>query len=142
LLLKNNSFGPRSKYRKKSARCCSQSYIQYIHTYIYYSAHSLIRVFQWLFTLEQTKVDCELTKVKQPLLVHTSLMICSLTYVPNPSCQLSLWELESRSTRRKPTTFRLTFLLFSHEDRVRVALRKFSLMLEPATSEVKGKCAS
>jgi hypothetical protein len=33
------------------------------YTYIYYSAHSLIRVFQWLVTLlEQTEVDCELTK--------------------------------------------------------------------------------
>jgi hypothetical protein len=34
------------------------------------------------------------------------------------------------------------FLLFSHEDWVRVALRKFSLRLEPAASEVKGKCAN
>jgi hypothetical protein len=30
----------------------------------------------------------------------------------------------------------------SHEDWVRVALRKFSLRLEPAASEVKGKCAN
>jgi hypothetical protein len=32
------------------------------------------------------------------------------------------------------------FLLFSHEDWVRVALRKF--LLRPAASEVKGKCAN
>ena len=30
----------------------------------------------------------------------------------------------------------------SHEDWVRVALRKFSLRLKPAASEVKGKCAN
>ena len=34
------------------------------------------------------------------------------------------------------------FYSFSHEDWVRVALRKFSLRLEPAASEVKGKCAN
>jgi hypothetical protein len=28
-------------------------------------------------------------RFKQPLLVHTSLTICLLTYVPNPPCQLS-----------------------------------------------------
>jgi hypothetical protein len=31
-------------------------------------------------------------RFKQPLLVRTSIMICPLTYVPNPPCQLSLWE--------------------------------------------------
>ena len=35
----------------------------------------------------------------------------------------------------------LTFALFTYEDWVRVALRSFSLRLEPAASEVKGKCA-
>ena len=34
------------------------------------------------------------------------------------------------------------FYSFSHEDWVRVALRKFSLRLGPAASEVKGKCAN
>jgi hypothetical protein len=49
----------------------------------------------------------------------------------------------NRSTRGKPTTFgRALLLLFSHEDWVRVALRKFSLRLEHAASEVKGKCAN
>jgi hypothetical protein len=33
-------------------------------------------------------------------------------------------------------------LFFSREDWVRVALRKFSLGFEPATLEVKGKCAN
>jgi hypothetical protein len=33
-------------------------------------------------------------------------------------------------------------LLFSHEDWVRVALRKFSLRLEPTTLGVKSKCAN
>jgi hypothetical protein len=36
----------------------------------------------------------------------------------------------------------LTFLLFSHEDWVRVALRMYSVRFEPAASEVKGKCAN
>jgi hypothetical protein len=69
-------------------------------------------------------------------------MICLQTYVPNPPCQLSLWE-ETRSTRRKPTTFgrALTFTLFtrglgsSH-------IEKFSLRFEPAALEVGGKCAN
>jgi hypothetical protein len=34
------------------------------------------------------------------------------------------------------------FLLFSHEDWVRVALRKYLVRFEPAASEVKGKCAN
>jgi hypothetical protein len=34
------------------------------------------------------------------------------------------------------------FLLFSREDWVRVALRKFSLRFEPAALEVKDKCAN
>jgi hypothetical protein len=34
------------------------------------------------------------------------------------------------------------FLLFSHEDWVRVALRKFLVRFGPAASEVKGKCAN
>jgi hypothetical protein len=44
--------------------------------------------------VKQTEVDCELTNdaFKQPLLVRTSLMICPLTYVFDPPCQLSLWE--------------------------------------------------
>jgi hypothetical protein len=33
-------------------------------------------------------------------------------------------------------------LLFSHEDWVRVALRKYLVRFEPAASEVKGKCAN
>jgi hypothetical protein len=48
------------------------------------------------------------------------------------------------SIRRKPTTFGRVFglLLFSHEDWVRVALRKFSLRLELEALEVKGKCSN
>jgi hypothetical protein len=34
------------------------------------------------------------------------------------------------------------FLLFSHEDWVRVASRKYLVRFEPAASEVKGKCAN
>jgi hypothetical protein len=34
------------------------------------------------------------------------------------------------------------FLLFSHEDWVRVALRKYLVRFEPSASEVKGKCAN
>jgi hypothetical protein len=34
------------------------------------------------------------------------------------------------------------FLLFSHEDWVRVALGKYLVRFEPAASEVKGKCAN
>ena len=49
----------------------------------------------------------------------------------------------NRSTRGKPTTFgRALTLLFSHEDWVRVALRKYLVRFEPAASEVKGKCAN
>jgi hypothetical protein len=76
-------------------------------------------------------------RFKQPLLVHTSLMICPLTHPAYFPCG------GSRSTRRNPTTFgrALTFTLFtwglgsSH-------IEKFSLRFEPATLEVKGKCAN
>ena len=44
-------------------------------------------------------------------------------YTPNPPSQLSLWE-ETRSTRRKPTTFgRALTMLLSHEDWVRVHIK-------------------
>jgi hypothetical protein len=80
--------------------------------------------------------------LEQPLLVHTSLMICPQTYVPNPPCQLSLWE-ETGVPGENPrlSTERWLFTLFtrglgsSH-------IEKFSLRLEPATLEVKGKCAN
>jgi hypothetical protein len=76
-------------------------------------------------------------ELEQPLLVHTSLMICLLTYGPTFPVG------GNRSTQRKPTTFgrALTFTLFtsglgsSH-------IEKFSLRLEPAALEVKGKCAN
>jgi hypothetical protein len=69
-------------------------------------------------------------------------MICLLTYVPNPPCQLSLWE-ETGVPGKNPrlSAERWLFTLFtwglgsSH-------IEKFSLRLEPATLEVKGKCAN
>ena len=68
----------------------------HIHTYIYYSAHSLyIGGFQWLHgyvRADRGRLWAHKWRFKQPLLVHTSLMICPLAYVPNPPRQLSLWE--------------------------------------------------
>jgi hypothetical protein len=78
-------------------------------------------------------------RFKQPLLVHISLMICPLTCVPNPPCQLSLWE-ETGVPGENPrlSAERCLFTLFawglgsSH-------IEKFSLRLEPAILEVKDK---
>jgi hypothetical protein len=81
-------------------------------------------------------------RFKQPLLVHTSLMICLLTYVPNPFCQLSLWEETGVPCGNPRLSAERWLLLFPHEDWVRVTLGKFSLRLEPATSEVKAKCTN
>jgi hypothetical protein len=65
-----------------------------------------------------------------------------ITVGPFTTRQLSLWEETGipGQNPRLPAERRL--LLFSHEDWVRVALRKFSLRLEPAALEVKGKCAN
>jgi hypothetical protein len=63
-------------------------------------------------------------RFKQPLLlVHTSLMICPLTYVPNPPCQLSLWEETGVPGENPRLSVERWLLLFSHEDWVRVTLR-------------------
>jgi hypothetical protein len=61
-------------------------------------------------------------------------MICLQTYVPNPPCQLSLWE-ETGVPGENPRLSAERFLLFSHEDWVRVTMEKFSLRFEPATLE-------
>ena len=63
-------------------------------------------------------------------------------FLPNPPCQLSLWEETGVPGGNPQLSAERGLLLFSHEDWVRVALRKFSLRLEPAASEVKGKSPS
>ena len=61
--------------------------------------------------------------------------------LPNPPCQLSLWE--ETGVPGETHDFRQSVDFYSsHEDWVRVALRKFSLRLEPAALGVKGKCAN
>ena len=64
-------------------------------------------------------------------------------FLPNPPCQLSQWK-EIGEYPEKAHDFRqsVDFLLFSHEDWVRVALGKLPLRLEPAALDVKGKCAN
>jgi hypothetical protein len=63
-------------------------------------------------------------------------------FLPNPPCQLSLLEETGVPGENPRLSAERWLLLFSHEDWVRVALRKFSLRFEPAASEVKGKCAN
>ena len=63
-------------------------------------------------------------------------------FLPNPPCQLSLWEETGVPGENPRLRQSVDFLLFSHEDWVRVALRKYLVRLEPAASEVKGKCAN
>jgi hypothetical protein len=126
--------------------CCPQQILQIFHSTL------PIRAFQWLVTLWIDRTGPTWSRprytlslqmaLEQPLLVHTSLMICLQTYVPNTPCQLSLWK-ETRTTGRKPTIFgrALNFTLFtwglgsSH-------IEKFSLRFEPASLEVKGKYAN
>jgi hypothetical protein len=65
------------------------------------------------------------------------------SFLPNPTWQLSLWEKSGVRGENPRLSAERWLLLFSHEANwVRVALRKFSLSLEPAVSEVKGKCAN
>jgi hypothetical protein len=71
-------------------------------------------------------------RFKQPLLVH--IMICHLTYVPNPPCQLSLWE-ETGVPGENPRLSAERWLCSFH-------MRTGFESLEPAASEVKGKCAN
>jgi hypothetical protein len=85
--------------------------------------------------------------------VFLSLLLTSQDTIP--PCQLSLWE-ETGIPGENPRLSEVpnlvprpgdevekgADLLFSHEDWVRVALRKSSLRLEPAAIEVKGKCAN
>jgi hypothetical protein len=64
--------------------------------------------------VKQTEVDFELTNGAWAAAISPYLINdLPQTYVPNSPCQLSLWE-ETRSTRRKPTTFgrALTFYSF------------------------------
>ena len=63
-------------------------------------------------------------------------------FLPNPPCQLSLWEETGVPGENPRLRQSVDFLLFSHEDWVRVALRKYLVRFEPAASEVKGKCAN
>jgi hypothetical protein len=65
-----------------------------------------------------------------------------MALLPNPPCQLSLWGKLEYPEETHDFRQSVDFLLFSHEDWIRVALRKFSLTLEPAALEVKGKCAN
>jgi hypothetical protein len=71
-------------------------------------------------------------------------MIFPLTYVPNPPCQLSLWEetgVPGENPRLSAERWLFFLTLFtwglgsSH-------IEKFSLRFEPATLEVKGNCAN
>jgi hypothetical protein len=66
----------------------------------------------------------------------------TVTLLPNPPCQLSLWE-ETGVPGEKTMAFgrALTFL-FSCENWVQDALRMFSLRLEPAALEVSVLTAS
>jgi hypothetical protein len=78
------------------------------------SQHTPFRAFQWLVTLWIDRTGPTWSRprytlslqmaLEQPLLAHTSLMICLQTYVPNPPFQLFLWK-ETRTTRRKPMIF-------------------------------------
>jgi hypothetical protein len=81
-------------------------------------------------------------RFKQPLLVHTSLMICPIT----PSCQLSLWEETGVPGENPRLSAERWLLLFSHEDWVRVTLScshwELNLRHRAATLEVKGKCTN
>ena len=63
-------------------------------------------------------------------------------FLPNPPCQLSLWEETGVPGENPRLRQSVDFLLFSHEDWVRVALRMYLVRFEPAASEVKGKCAN
>jgi hypothetical protein len=64
-------------------------------------------------------------RFKQPLLVHTSLMISPPPNLcVNPPCQLSLWEETGVPGENPRLSAERRLLLFSHEDWVRVALRR------------------
>ena len=63
---------------------------------------------------------------------------CCLTHPVNFPCERKPEYPEETHDFRQS----VDFYSFSHEDWVRVALRKFSLRLQTAASEVKGKCAN
>jgi hypothetical protein len=73
---------------------------------------------------------------------HNSICQSLWALLPNPPCQLSLWEGTGVPGGNPRLSAERWLLLFSREDWVRVALRKFSMRLEPAASEVRGKCAN
>jgi hypothetical protein len=71
--------------------------------------------------------------------------ICQLLWalLPNPPCQLSLWEETGVPGENPRLSAERWLLLFSHEDWVRESThRGLNLRPEPAASEVKDKCAN
>jgi hypothetical protein len=87
------------------------------------------------------QMSCQVKYLFAALLVHTSLMICALTYVPNPPCQLSLWE-ETGVPGENPRLSAERWLYSFTWGLGSTHIEKFSLRFEPATLEVKGKCAN
>ena len=66
---------------------------------------------------------------------------CGPFYLTHP-VSFSLWEEIGVPGENPRLSAERWLLLFSHEDWVQVALRKFSLRFGPTTLEVKGKCAN
>ena len=73
---------------------------------------------------------------------HNSICQLLWAFLPNPPCQLSLWEETGLPGGNPRLSAERWLLIFSHEEWDRVALRMFSLRLEPVASEVKSKCTN
>jgi hypothetical protein len=93
----------------------------YIHAYI--TQHTPYQGFSVTGYIRAGTGVKQTEKTVSLQMAHTSLMICPLTYVPNPPRQLSLWEETAAPGENPRLSAERRLLLFSYEDWVRVALR-------------------